>query len=162
MYLNNHIKHYGFTLIELVVVMTIIAILAVSVSSKFIGVNDFNAVTYRDQMISSLRLMQQKAMQQTSGGFCHQIFVTSLQYGMPDVGACTSTPTFSGAWTPDNTGFAISDSDISLIIHDSALLTFDSMGIVSECSGSVCKFSFESNSSASLCIETQGYIHACN
>lgn len=156
----NH--QFAFTLIELVVVILIIGIMAVSIGPKFVGVNDFNAIAYRDQMISSLRLMQQKAMQQTSGVFCHQIYTTSSQYGKPDVNACASSPSFSSSWQADNTGFEIPSSDITLTIHNSNVLTFDAMGIARECSTSLCKFSFESNSSASLCVETQGYIHACN
>jgi MSHA pilin protein MshC len=61
--LSSKNKQKAFTLIELIVVILIITILAVTAAPKFIGVSNFDSFAYRDQMISSLRLIQQQSMQ---------------------------------------------------------------------------------------------------
>ena len=153
---NKNIQ--GVTLIELVIVILIISILAVTVAPKIIGVNSFNAYVYRDQMISSLRLMQQQAMQQTNNGSCHQIIINSDGYGRS---SDCDAPSLVIDWQNDYTGFEI-PSDQSVTISGVSTLTFDSWGRVNECSGaSGCSIDFISIDTATLCIESQGYIHDC-
>ena len=151
---SKYIK--GVTLIELVIVILIISILAVTVAPKIIGVNSFNAYVYRDQMISSLRLMQQQAMQQTNIAACHQVIVNTNGYGRS---ADCDNPSLVSDWQNDYTGFEI-PSDQSVTISASNTLTFDSWGRVNECSTG-CTIEFVSDDSALLCIESQGYIHGC-
>ncbi len=153
-------KNIGFTLLEMIIVIIIIAILAVSIAPKFIGVTDFNAYSYRDQMISALRLMQQKAMQDTRESICHRILVNSSGYGEVESENenCVSNSLIAD-WQTQNTGFSI-PAESSATINFSGPLTFDSWGRVEECD-SGCSIEFQSDSNAQLCIEAQGYIHAC-
>ncbi|WNC68131.1 type II secretion system protein [Thalassotalea nanhaiensis] len=146
----------GFTLIELVVVVLIISILAITVVPKMIGSGSFDSFVYRDQMISSLRLMQQQAMQQTDSNSCHQIIVNSDGYG---ASSNCSTHTLIPNWQNEYTGFAI-PIDSTVQLSGASTLTFDSLGRVAEC-GSGCIIELSSDDSALLCIESQGYIHDC-
>lgn len=155
---SNKNLHIGFTLIELVVVILIISILAVTAAPKLLGVNNFDSFAYRDQMVSSLRLMQQRAMQQTDSNSCHKIIIQDKAYGRTN--DCVST-TFIADWEDDNTGFSVPESSTVIINSVSTTtLTFDSWGRVQECSNQ-CVIEFNNVDTALLCIESEGYIHAC-
>ena len=150
-------KKHGFTLIELVVVILIISILAVTVGPKIIGVDGFNSYVYRDQMISSLRLTQQQAMQQTNAAGCHQVIVNNKGYGRS---VDCDNPSLVDDWQNNYTGFQIPVDQSVSIQFSGNTLTFDSWGRVAECS-SGCSVDFISDETATLCIESQGYIHDC-
>ncbi|WP_068544955.1 type II secretion system protein [Thalassotalea crassostreae] len=156
-------KTSGVTLIELVVVILIVTILAVTVAPRFIGVSSFDAYVYRDQMISSLRLIQQQAMQQTDANSCHQILLTNQGYGQSN--NC-SVPSLVPDWDSNNLGFAIpADSTVTIRSLSTNTFTFNSLGTAEECTGfgsRICIIEFANgNDSASICIEAQGYIHDC-
>ena len=95
---RKDLPEQGFTLVEAVITIVLVAILAVSVIPSFDGSKSYEPYTYRDQIIASLRFNQLKAMQQTSGIHCHQLLLTSTQFGVPDVNACTPNPSFSAGW----------------------------------------------------------------
>ena len=58
-------SQHGFTLVELVTIIILIGILAVNVLPTFDGSASYEAHSHRAQLISALRLTQQRAMQQT-------------------------------------------------------------------------------------------------
>ena len=82
----------GFTLIELIIVIIILAILSATVLPKFFGSNGFSEYAYRSDAIAKLRLIQTKAMQQTTiidttqpDALCSRIvLVTTDKLGAPD------------------------------------------------------------------------------
>ena len=74
----NDKNEYGFTLIELIVVIILISIMAVTVLPKFFTSNGFEEFTYRDELITKLRAIQLRSMQQTTDTVCHQIQIQSL------------------------------------------------------------------------------------
>jgi len=116
-------KQIGFTLIELITVIMLVGILAVAVLPKFDGTASYEAHTHRAQLISALRLTQQRAMQQTNttDGYCHQIVFEGhadyTRYGVPDRTDCDittfPTPDPIEDWAPDATGHLV-DSRIKL------------------------------------------------
>lgn len=169
----------GFTLIELITVIILLGILAVAVLPKFDGTASYEAHTHRVQLISALRLTQQRAMQQTdtSDGYCHQLIFDSdnstSRYGIPDRVDCTVT-TFTGLvpeWQPDATGFEVqSRYQISFSIQgqtNPSAITFDNMGrpvsnatIANNCVGG-CIINVQSSvETLQIQIESEGYIHA--
>ncbi len=173
---NNQI---GFTIIELITVIILIGILAVAVLPTFDGTSSYEAHTHRAQLISALRLTQQRAMQQTdnSDGYCHQLIfdnsTTVSRYGIPDRKNC-SIVIFTGQtpdWKPDATGFEVEkryqvDFSIKGKTNPSAV-TFDSMGrpisnesVVNNCAGG-CIINVQSNvETLQIKIESEGYVHA--
>jgi MSHA pilin protein MshC len=68
-------NHKGFTLIELITVIILISIMAVNVLPKFFTSNGFEEYTYRDELITKLRAIQLRTMQQSNNTRCHQIGV---------------------------------------------------------------------------------------
>ena len=171
-------RNSGFTLIELVTVIIIVGILAVSVAPKFDGTASYEAHSHRAQLISALRLTQQRAMQQTdtSDGYCHQLIFDNdslvSRYGVPDRVDCAVT-TFSGLvpeWQPDATGFAVDNKyQVSFAIHgktNPSAITFDSMGrpvsnvsIANNCADG-CIINVQSSiETLQIQIESEGYIH---
>jgi MSHA pilin protein MshC len=76
----NMKQNTGFTLIELVIVIVILAILSVTVAPKFFSSNGFSEYAYRTDVIAKLRLIQTRAMQQANDN-CHQVMITSKKLG---------------------------------------------------------------------------------
>ncbi len=152
----------GFTLIELVIVITLISILSVTATSKYIAANKFNAFAYRDQMLASLHLMQHQAMQQTDKQRCHQMQVSAQQY-QPSLSCNSSSRLFTKLSSKHQQALSFiipATSAISILAKPSSTLTFDSWGRVSECAEQ-CIIEFKEQVSARICIESQGYMHAC-
>ncbi len=167
----------GFSLIELIVVIILIAILAVSVAPKFDGTASYEAHTHRAQLIAALRLTQQRAMQQTNtdstglagtANFCHQIVFDDVKsrYGIPNRIDCTPTnPLFLPDWQPDATGHIVdSRYEVTFNINGAAnpqTLGFDWMGRPTmDCDGG-CEINVVRPGEKTLLItiEPEGYIH---
>jgi MSHA pilin protein MshC len=159
----------GFTTIELVTVIIIMAILAVNVLPRFNGTASYEAHTHRAQLISALRLTQQRAMQQTdsSSGFCHQIVFDDLlsRYGVPNRINCTLTaPTFPVDWEADATGHVVEDRyQVFFNINGLAnpqVIAFDWMGRPLGVCNNGCTINVNGSETLSISIEAEGYIHA--
>ncbi|ALO36063.1 MSHA biogenesis protein MshC [Colwellia sp. MT41] len=160
----------GFTLIELIVVIILISILAVSVAPKFDGTSSYEAHTHRAQLISALRLTQQRAMQQTNtaDGYCHQIVFDDVEsrYGIPNRIDCTQTdPVFLPGWQADATGHTV-DSRYQITFNidgqdNPQTVGFDWMGRPTESCDGGCKINVirPGEKSLIITIEEEGYIH---
>jgi len=163
-------NHKGFSLIELIVVIILISILAVAVAPKFDGTASYEAHTHRAQLISSLRLTQQRAMQQTdvTDNFCHEIVFDDVKsrYGIPNRIDCTATsPAFLPGWKEDATGHTVDDRyQVSFDINGLAnpqKVGFDWMGRpTGSCDGG-CEINVTRPGETTLVvtIEPEGYIH---
>ncbi|PKI13153.1 prepilin-type N-terminal cleavage/methylation domain-containing protein [Colwellia sp. 12G3] len=164
----------GFSLIELIVVIILIGILAVSVAPKFDGTSSYEAHTHRAQLISALRLTQQRAMQQTnsSDGYCHQIVFDKdyPRYGVPDRTDCDNitfdTPNPIEDWIPDATGHLV-DSRYQITFNidgnvNPKKVGFDWMGRPTFNCDDGCEINIihPSEQNLTITIEPEGYIHA--
>lgn len=167
---------HGFTIIELVTVIILMGILAITVVPKFFGSNDFEVYAYRTQMIAVLRLAQQRAMHQTditgnaaNTQLCHEVAIGAggKQIGTPNRNNCTTT--FPLGWDPSNDGVLISSNhDVTIAIENQAnprSIGFDEMGrpigdcITSTIPGCTINIVGE-NEILKIKIEREGYIHA--
>ena len=168
-------KSHGFTLVELVTVIILIGILAVSVLPKFDGTASYEAHTQRAQLISALRLTQQRAMQQTDSGdnYCHQLIFdnTNSRYGVPNRIDCTIT-VFPNNWEPDATGLVVEGVTFSIDGQaNNIAVTFNSMGrpinnpspaLPNNCKDG-CIINVQSSidpDPLQIKIESEGYVHA--
>jgi MSHA pilin protein MshC len=161
-------KQCGFTIVELVTVIILIGILAVAVVPKFDGTDSYEVYPFRAQLISALRLTQQRAMQQTLTSACHQIVFDSAQsrYGVPNRADCAVT-VFPANWQPDLTGAVVeSRYDITFAINGVAnpgQVSFDYMGRpLDDCAGG-CLINITQTAIAEtiqIKIEKEGFIHA--
>ncbi len=148
----------GFTIIELVTIVILIGILAVAVLPKFDGTASYEAHTHRAQLISALRLTQQRAMQQTDGSFCNHLVIESKKYGVPDRIDCTNTDIPESGWQPDATGHIV-ESRYEMAFSPKVIV-FSSMGRPLGCA-EPCTIDVSSSvETLQIKIESEGYIHA--
>ena len=81
---TKYLSQKGFTLIELIVVVILISIMAITVLPKFLSSNGFEEYTYRDELITKLKAIQLRSMQQTNGTTCRHIQITPNLIGLQD------------------------------------------------------------------------------
>jgi prepilin-type N-terminal cleavage/methylation domain-containing protein len=161
-----HLKRKkGFTLIELCIVMVIISIFVSMFDPRYISDEGFQAPAVRAETISTLRAIQQLAMQDTQTIYC--VLITKKILGQPDncnvEGPLTNAEgllTFNDNWT--------GDSDTSVIITgnsanytQSQFFMFDFLGRpVCELSPCPIDIIIEGSPRLTIRIEAEGYIHA--
>lgn len=113
----------GFTLIELVSVLVLLGIVAVSVVPRFSSREDVADYALRDELIASFRLAQQRATYDHSGA-CYRLNITASGFEPQKDGAsfgAAGTVSFSG----DYNGLSVSPA---------GPLYFDGLGNVSQAS----------------------------
>jgi len=170
----------GFTLLELIVVMVILGILAVFAVPRFSGATGYSEYTYQNRLVSVLRNMQIRSMQDSRPLFCHRInFVnTSAEVAFGPASSnyvsgnesntCASSIDYSAPDYLRTSSTEIIDANVSMTAVDGSttisILDFDSFGApqttVSNCSNG-CSVTFTGVSAAQVCIESEGFIHAC-
>ncbi|EEZ01348.1 MSHA pilin protein MshC [Vibrio sp. RC586] len=159
-------KTQGFTLIELVVVIILLGVLSAYAASRFLGPSSFAVVATQSEVLASLRLTQNRAMQRTR--YCNRWLLTSAaaMQVSPQVpqGNCVATfPSYPS--DPSLVDAAANGVNLSLIgSGSSSFLDFDSLGRAAQCSHSGCVVkisSISSNETRQVCVNTEGYIYAC-
>ncbi|NTS75867.1 type II secretion system protein [Catenovulum sp. SM1970] len=161
----------GFTFIELVVVILLISILAVTVIPRFLDTSGFDQVTFEQRLVALLRLQQLKAMQLTNNT-CHRVLITNERFGVPYDAAgkdCvgntlpsdyTSFSDFDKSHYGLST-FEVTGADVTFSNHD---IYFNSLGCPAPAAGGACgntdvAITITGESTRQICIESQGYIH---
>lgn len=149
----------GFTLVELVTVIIIIGILAVTIIPRFSGSQDFEGHAFRVQLISALRLTQQRAMQNTDNQYCNQLVIEVKQYGIPDVTDCSVT-SLPNDFLPDATGLIVDDK--YSITFSPAIVQFDTLGrpLKGDCANGCDLTVASAVETLKITIDAQGYIYA--
>ncbi|PJC85559.1 MSHA biogenesis protein MshC [Vibrio sp. HA2012] len=154
----------GFTLVELVVVIILLGILSVYAAPRLFGVSGVAAYSVQNELLSSLRLTQIRAMNRS--GKCNRWLMSTSRAQQisldADAGSCDAA--FSS--TEDATLVDITSEQgvtLSLTSDDaSPYLDFDSLGRATQCTGGGCEITIRGDDQTKICIETEGYIHACN
>ncbi len=155
-------KSCGFTLIELIVVIMLIAIMAATVLPKFFSSKGFEEHAYRDELITKLRAVQLRAMQQTNGNTCQFIKISASSIGLlaTTLNATTCEPSYAGATT---TVTIDNNHNISFTISESLPnFSFSSMGRPLGCIATdPCEITLTvvGESSIEIKINTEGYIY---
>jgi len=167
-------NNQGFTLIELIVVIILVGIISVTASSRFSGMNSISAPVYRDQVISSLRLTQMRAMQTRDacqrwlldGDKARQVDIEQPKVNITSCQTSTFPP--SDTFWQDQTALQVDDSTnarFTLSIDGNASplpfgLDFDNLGRINQCTNG-CQITIIGSETLPICIEKEGYIHAC-
>jgi len=150
-------RQSGFTLIELVVIILLLSIISVYAASRYSGTSSFSAFAAQEQAISIIRQIQLSRMQSNVSGTVstdYQLRVSSDCLG--SVSSCTST-------TNSRSNRLILPQDVSFA--QTMTVEFDLLGNPS-CASGACPANFkidisDSGVTASVCINSQGYVYAC-
>lgn len=169
-------RHKGFTLVELIIVIMLISILAVSAFSRFSGTSGYAEYTYQARLISALRNMQTRAMHDNRDDYCFKInFDTAAPAFGPPVltyapigniaDTCSNSINYNNPDYLTTNSTEMNNEGVSLTTQPSFdFIDFDNLGRPTsdsvDCSAS-CKITFTGEAAVSVCIESQGYIHAC-
>ena len=161
-------RHKGFTLVELIIVIILIGILSVSVFSRFSGTSGFAEYTYQARLISALRNMQTRAMHDNRDGYCFKINIdkSNTAFGPPALDYITSID-FSNPDYLTTSATEMSSEGVSLSTQPNFdFIDFDSLGRPVDgdknlTCNALCKITLAGESAVSVCVESQGYIHAC-
>ncbi len=133
----------GFTLIELVTIITILGILAVYVAPRFLQSSAFESRTIQDQLLRAAQEAQQLAMSKGLGANVQlQVDNTNKRIRIQFTDAGTQTRD-----TPIPAGITLSN----------ATLNYTSLGDASP----VTTIVITGDTTRQVCIETSGYAHGC-
>lgn len=172
----------GFSLVELITVITLIGVLAVVAGTRLQSRKGYVEYAYQDRLVSALRNMQIRAMQDTRDGFCFQLnfqYGANSAYGPPSLdyspgngsASCSSGIDSNAPAFLATVGTELGDEGLSISSSDGSLTNFSYIGFdalgrprnnAANCAtGSPCRVTFNGESSVDVCIESEGYIHAC-
>ena len=144
---------HGFTLVELVAVIILAGILAVTIGGRFFSGSDIDVYAARELLLGHLRRLQLDAL--NNGAGCFQMLLLTDRYGPPDLNPCTATAAFSSGYF-DGRG---TDPYRASLLDGRLDLRFDGWGRPGgDCTGG-CTLTFNGAISLQLRIEAEGYIH---
>ena len=160
------VKQSAFTLIELIVVILLLGIVSVYAASRYSGVSTFSTVTTQSEVLASLRLTQNRAMQRT--GYCNRWLVSNnqAQQVSPSVSAGACTTSLPNPST-DSSFVDAAANDITLTLTNkdgSHYFDFDSLGRAAQCLAAQCTVTVsnsQSGESRQVCINSEGFIYGC-
>ena len=154
----------GFTLIELILVIIVLGILAVTVTPKFFSKNGFSEYAYRTDIIAKLRLIQTRAMQQvnspsaTSNKFCHQVQLATKQLTKV---LCSPIAEYADPRQQRATSETIASDDNVTFSPAGLIFAFDAMGRPSvNGNNRKIEITITGEQALQVIIESEGYIHA--
>ncbi|MDE1309424.1 prepilin-type N-terminal cleavage/methylation domain-containing protein [Vibrio aestuarianus subsp. cardii] len=160
------VKQSAFTLIELIVIILLLGILSAYAVSRYSGTSGFSSVTTQSEVLASLRLTQNRAMQRTD--LCNRWLVSNnqAQQVSPSVsaGACTTSLPSTLA---DSSFVDAAANDITLTLTNndgSHYFDFDSLGRAAQCLAAQCTVTVsnpQSGESRQVCINSEGFIYGC-
>lgn len=142
----------GFTLVELVTTIMLIAILSVAVLPRFLGSSSYSAFTLRDEFIAELRRIQLMAINNQDR--CYGVDVSPSHYRMMVFQTnCTDVLiTGTSQSLPSNTSLSLSG-------NTTFALRFNQDGIIAPQCVNACVVKVSADETLDLTIESQGYIH---
>ena len=156
-------KDRGFTLIELIVVIILIAIMAATVVPKFLTSKGFEKYTYRDELIIKLRAIQLRTMQQANNSTCRLIKIDSSIIGL--LATTPNAATCEASYAGESTTVTISDNhNVGFTISEGlSNFSFSSLGRPDGCAAiTPCEIiiTIAGESSLAIKINLEGYIYA--
>ncbi|MEL0610767.1 prepilin-type N-terminal cleavage/methylation domain-containing protein [Vibrio echinoideorum] len=158
----------GFTLVELIVVIILIGIVSLFASSRYAGSSFFSTYFVQSEVLASLRLVQNRAMNRAD--YCNRWLLSSNKTQAIQVSPSSAENTCSEQFPDDVSDSSFVDgtqnkATFELQTNTSvSYLDFDSSGRSQQCLVSNCQLKISStvnDDSISVCINTEGYIYGC-
>ncbi len=175
------VMNMGFTLVELIVVILLLAIIGVYASSKYIGGSRFSSAAAQAQVLSILRHVQIASMQSNTSSVntpCRSVFIASDQFGVDS--ACQNQGMASAVlsdYSKDSNQQQLDQIQLNYAFNSASgvisvsELSFDLLGrpimatssaTTSLCTISDCRITINTpsvNESRSVCINSEGFIY---
>lgn len=156
----------GFTLVELIIVIVLIGILAVTAGPRIFGSGGVDQVVTERQLLSLLRLQQQQAMQDVVNR-CYGVNLNSAEVTPYDCGQPVDNARI--VTLPNDNTLAI----VSSLPNASAGFRFNALGCpvstshattAENCGQSAVELQINGVNARSICVQSQGYIRvgACS
>ncbi|PTO62570.1 prepilin-type N-terminal cleavage/methylation domain-containing protein [Vibrio splendidus] len=160
-------RHNGFTLIELIVVIILLAIIGVVATSRYIGLSSVSAYAAQEQVIATIRYVQLARMQSNSDATeaRHQLRINSTGDCLGSLAGCNLIDTASSV--SEKADIAATRSDINYFEEDvlftptDKTYTFDLLGNPSVTETITVRDS-TGGSSCEVLINSQGYVSEGN
>ena len=158
----------GFTLIELVVVILLVAILSIYALPRFFSSADIEPLDYRERLVGLLRLAQLQAMEQ---GPCHKVLFSGRQFGIPrqsytSTSCDASLPAAGQSYAAPHFGLTAEEASALMLTlgNTPSYIDFDYWGrplINGALISTTYRLSIATDYTLAVCLEPEGYIHAC-
>lgn len=157
-------------------IIVLLGILSVIVAPRFQNTGGYAEYTYQSRLISSLRTMQQRAMNDTRPNYCFQVNIftgVNSSFGPPALDysdgneAATCLTTID---TSEDAQYVVAttsemDADNVQITSGGGSIAFNGLGCPNTGSGfcvNATRIELQADSTLAVCVESQGYIHACD
>lgn len=154
----------GFTLVELIIVIVLIGILAVTAGPRIFGSGGVDQVVTERQLLSLLRLQQQQAMQDVVNR-CYGVNLTSAEVTPFDCGQPIENARV--VTLPNDNTLTI----VSTLPNASTGFRFNALGCpvstghattAENCGQSAIELQINGVNARSVCVQSQGYIRVGN
>lgn len=144
-------KSQGFTLIELILVILILGIMATTVIPKMTTNQGYAEQGYINEVVTTLRAIQLRAMQNTNDSTCTSVTVTSK---------ILSNNSSCDLWESGGTTVEITEDEVSFDLSQDTAFGFDSLGRPIDCSASPCLVVIKGREGdLTVQIESEGFIN---
>lgn len=154
----------GFTLVELIIVIVLVGILAVTAGPRIFGSSGVDQVVTERQLLSMLRLQQQQAMQDVVNR-CYGVTLNSTDVVPYDCGQPIDNARI--VTLPDDNTLSI----VSALPNASTGFRFNALGCpvstghattAENCGQSAIELQINGVNARSVCVQSQGYIRVGN
>ncbi len=156
----------GFTLVELIVVILLIAIVSVYASSRYFGSSTVDARLIQSELLSSVRLVQLRAMHRN--GLCNRWVVEAQQVSQvsPEANVCATSISTDDQQDSSFIDLAGYGATLNLSTTLNNFIDFDTLGRPQQCNTTPngrCELQVQTQSGQnfSICINTEGGISDC-
>jgi MSHA pilin protein MshC len=157
-------RQSGFSLVELVSVVVLIAILSVFIAPRLIGTSGYDEYVVRDQLISAIRFAQQRAMSDLATDHCYRVSLTAHSYAVElstNGGSSFDAPLREAIFGDGDAAVAEALENVTLPVFSQR---FDGLGNpVGSCGGANSgnrTIAITGNSVLQLCLYSTGYVRA--